>query len=504
MIKRPRNFLAACLLCLAGCAVGPDYRTPDIQMPDKFVAADFAAPQKAAKDKRPVIDAALWWRGLKDPELDALIERAVRDNPDIAQAVDRMQESRAQEEVVLGHALPDVSGSVGAGAGTGSDLARGRAAQSLVSGEDTGGLQQVTHVEGFDAAWQLDLFGQYRREMEQASADTQAAIAVRNGVLISVIADVARAYIDMRAAQMQSGVLQKNIDIAQDYVKLTKERFARGITNGYDVALAQRQLDALHAQIMPLAAKIHAAQYVIATLLGQFPETMSHELDKPALIPAVPAAIDGGVPIDLLRRRPDIVEADREAAAASAGIGVAEADLFPHVSLTGAAGYQGGVGLRSATPGFIWSVGPSVDWALLDFGALDAKVDIADFQAKASLINYKKTVLNAVREVDTAMDAYKARQDQLTDLGDALAASQRAVDLATQRYARGLTDSLNVIDAERQDYEIESEYVAARRQAAEQFVVLYKALGGGWEKNQSFPALPRPQPAVVAALSRLF
>jgi outer membrane protein TolC len=252
-------------------------------------------------------------------------------------------------------------------------------------------------------------------------------------------------------------------------------------------------------------AQIHASQYVIATLLGKFPEDLAKELDQAGMVPSLPDNIETGLPLDLLRRRPDIQEADREAAAATVGIGVAEADLFPHVSIVGGAGLQGGRVSGSAVnpASFIWSLGPSVSWSVLDFGTLDALVNKADLKAKEELVRYKKTVLNAVREVDTSIDAYKAQQNRLENLGKALSASQRAVMLATKRFNRGLTDSLNVIDAEREEYDLEAQYVMAQQNAAEQFIALYKSVGGGWEPYQSFPPLRTPLPAVAAAFASL-
>jgi outer membrane protein TolC len=207
------------------------------------------------------------------------------------------------------------------------------------------------------------------------------------------------------------------------------------------------------------------------------------------------------LPIDLLRRRPDIAEAERQLASATALIGVATADLFPQVAVTAAGGRQTGVTPLTISP--IWAVGPAIAVPLLDFGRLDAVVEKADFRSRELLFNYKQTVLNAVREVDTAVDAYAAQQDRLRHLADALAAARKAVTLATERFDRGLTDSLNVIDAQRQEYEIEQQYVSAQESAAAQFVTLYKALGGGWEDYQIFPPIRPPLPAVAAAFKSL-
>jgi NodT family efflux transporter outer membrane factor (OMF) lipoprotein len=484
---------------LASCAVGPDYHPPEPAMPENFVAASSLT---TANDRsHGAVDTAKWWRSLHDRELDSLIDRAIAASPTLEIALNRLQQARAQEAVVIGAALPAAEGSAGGGWGTGSDLARGRASQSLVSAENGTGVTQVANLVGFDAAWEIDVFGKFRRAIEAAQYDVDAAIAARNVVLISLIADVTRAYLDLRALQMQLAVLRKNIEVAQKYVDFVQERFNRGITNELDVTLARRELALLQAQVAPLIAQIDAARYVIAVLIGEFPENLGNALKKPGMLPALPSRIRAGLPIDLLRRRPDIAEAERELASATAFIGVATADLFPQVAVTAAGGWQTGITPLTINP--IWSVGPAIAAPLLDFGRLDALVEKADFRTRELLFNYKQTVLNAVREVDTAVDAYAAQQNRSRHLADALTAARRAVTLATERFDRGLTDSLNVIDAQRQEYEIEQQYISAQESAATQFVTLYKALGGGWEDYQIFPPIRPPLPAVAAAFKSL-
>jgi NodT family efflux transporter outer membrane factor (OMF) lipoprotein len=484
----------------ASCAVGPDYHPPEPPLPPSFVAT---ASLKAADDGRAsrVADTTKWWRALHDRELNALIDRAVAGSPTLEIALDRLQQARAQEAVVIGAALPAVEGTEGGGWGTGADLGRGRASQALVSAENGTGVSQINNLAGFDAAWEIDVFGKFRRAIEAAQYDVEAAIAARNVVLISLVADVTRAYLDLRARQMQLAVLRKAIDVAQKYLDFVQERFNRGITNELDVTLAQRELAQLQAQIAPLVAQIKAARYVIAVLIGEFPENLGKELTKPGMLPALPARIRTGLPIELLRRRPDIAEAERRLASANALIGVATADLFPQVAVVASAGNEHALGGIPINP--IWSVGPAVAAPLLDFGRLDAVVEKADFRARELLFNYKQTVLDAIREVDTAVEAYAAQQDRLRNLANAVTAARRAVTLANERFDRGLIDSLNVIDAERQEYAIEEQYVLAQQSAAEQLVTLYKSLGGGWEEYQVFPPIPPPLPAIAAAFKRL-
>jgi NodT family efflux transporter outer membrane factor (OMF) lipoprotein len=465
-------------------------------MPQSFAAT-------AANQTRRAADSAKWWRTLHDRELDSLINRAIAASPTLEIALNRLQEARAQEAAVFGAALPAAEASEGGALGTGSDLARGRASPTLISSENGAGVSQIVNIAGFDAAWELDVFGRFRRAIEAAQYDVDAAIAARNMVLISLVADVTRAYLDLRALQMQLAVLQKNIEVAQRYVDFVGERYNRGITNELDVTLAKRELAQLQAQIAPLIARINAARYAIAVLIGEFPERLGRELSKPGALPALPARIRPGLPIELLRRRPDIVEAERELAGATALIGVATADLFPRIAITAGVGQQQVPGLSAAPINPIWSVGPAAAAPLLDFGRLDALVQRADFHSRELLFNYKQTVLNAVREVDTAVDAYVAQQERLRHLAEALAAARQAVTLATERFDRGLTDSLNVIDAQRQEYEIEQQYVSAQQSAAEDLVTLYKSLGSGWEDYQVFPPIPPPMPAIAAAFRNL-
>jgi NodT family efflux transporter outer membrane factor (OMF) lipoprotein len=494
---------------LVGCAVGPNYHTPDEHPPADFAAVkgnvSITAKPTSQAPQAPAVDFATWWSALNDPELDSLVSRAVAANPDALIALDRLQAARVYERGLVGAVLPDLEASGAAARGTGTDLARGRAAQPLVSADNTSGLKHINELGGFDSVWEIDVFGKYRREIEAARADAQADLAARNAVLVSVIADVARAYVDMRGLQARAAILHNAAQTLQESLRIVRIRYDRGITNELDVTLATRELATLQAQLAPVEAEVSATQYTIATLLGLYPEDLVKELTPPAMVPSVPAVVQAGLPLDLLRRRPDIAQSERELAGATARIGVATGDLFPHVAFVAAIGAQRqALGTTPVIGQHIWSAGPAVAWSLLDFGALDAQVEVARLQTRAQLVNYKRTIQNAVKEVDTTWDDYAAYQDRLARLGEALVASQRAVTLANERYTRGLTDFLNVVDAERQEYDIEEQYSDAQVAVAEQFIGLYRALGGGWEKYQSLPPVHVPQPAIVAMFHRVF
>jgi NodT family efflux transporter outer membrane factor (OMF) lipoprotein len=491
-----------------GCAVGPNYHTPQVPAPGGYAEAVSAAPAASGSAGESgaarAVDLTGWWHALTDPELDSLIERAIGGNPDLIIALDRLQAARTFEAGIIGTVLPEAEAAVGGGRGTGSNLARGRAPQAQISAANTTGLEHINIVGGFDALWELDIFGKYRREIEAARYDTEATRAARNSVLVSVIADVARAYVDLRGLQVRASVLNAAIGVLRESLRIVSIRYERGITNELDETLATRELATLEAQAAPLDAQVRAAEYTIAVLLGAYPEDMVKELSVTGMVPSVPGAVAPGLPVELLRRRPDIQQSERELAGATARIGIVTANLFPSVFVSGSLGFQ-----RQQAPGLttigshIWSLGAGAAWPLLDFGQLDAQVEIADLQTRALLVNYKRTIQEAVREVDTNVGKYAAQQVSLGKLETALLASQRAVTLANERYERGLTDFLNVVDAERQEYDIEEQYTAAQVAAAEDFIELYRSLGGGWENYQALPPIHRPEPAVIAMFQRV-
>jgi NodT family efflux transporter outer membrane factor (OMF) lipoprotein len=429
---------------------------------------------------------------------------------DIEAALARVQRARIQEVVVIGAALPQVGISAGIAAGTrvdGLDVTKGRVANSLRAGSSTTGLKTLSEIVGFDGGWELDIFGKYRRLLEAARDNTEALAELRHAVLITVIADVVRSYINIRGFEARLEFARDNVATAQKTLDIVQTRFDRGLTSEFDVTLAKRQLAVLQARPSDLTAAIRDARSRMAILLGTYSEEIAAELRRRRGIPRIPDYLRPGLPLDLLRRRPDIRQAEREVAAATARIGAATADLFPTVSVTAGFGAQGGPRLTDATTppvrGPIWSIGPSGYWPVLDFGRLDAVIIAQELKTHELLVNYKKAILVAVAEVNNAIANFRAARQRLKDLQTALAESRRTVDLALERYDRGLTDFLNVLDAQRQQFEIEQQSVLAQEAVAIQFVLFYKALGGGWERYDALPPIPEPQPAIAAAIRRL-
>jgi NodT family efflux transporter outer membrane factor (OMF) lipoprotein len=500
--KRSILGLLGVALSVAGCAVGPDYAPPDMSVPGGFLA--HPSRETSPASNAASVDLTEWWRMLHDRQLNSLVARALDSNLDLEAALTRVQAARALVLVQANQALPEVDAGYGAAAGTGTDNTKAVAPAALRAGDNAKNLDTISQVGGLDAGWELDLFGKVQRAVEARTADAEALKDSRDWLFAIVAADVARAYLDMRAHQRELVVLGRNIDAARRNLDLAQTRFNRGLTNELDVKLAQRQLATLQADTAPLAAQVDISRHAIAVLMGQFPEQMARELTRSGPMPTLPARIPLGLPVDLLRRRPDIREAERKLAASNALVGVAIAQLFPTVTLIGGGGGQGGITSSAAVPmTWIGAIGPSVTMPVLDFGGLDAQIEIADLKTRGLFAAYKQAILTAVQQVDDAAASYHAQLRRLADLNRALDAALDAAKISSERYDRGLTDFLNVLDAERALYDIEERNVVARQAAADQFVALCKALGGGWPPDAVIPALPPAQPALIAATKYL-
>ena len=481
--------------------MGPDYQTPDVALPVAFLTQP-AIKEPATDGASP--DLWQWWRTLRDPQLNGLIERALQNNLDLKIALDRLQQARLQVVVLASQALPEVDGSAGGGVGTGSDETKGRASQALRSADNGTGLRSINQIGGLDAEWEIDVFGKIARRVEAQTYTAEALKEARDWVYVVIAADVARLYFDLRARQDRLQILYRDIEAARKVLNLAQTRLDRGLTNELDVTLAKRQVATLEADVEPLKALIASSGYAIAVLVGEYPEALARDLRRTAAVPRLPARAPVGLPVDLLRRRPDIREAERFLAAAVADVGARTADLFPSLVLTAAGGAQGGARSGSAIPiTWIGSVGPSIDAPILDFGALDALVEVAEYRAHELAATYKQTILLAVQQVDEANVSYRGYRQSLRSLDTAIDAARQATKLSTERYDRGLTDFLYVLDAERQQFALEQQRAEVIRLSGDSFVALYKALGGGWPPDEIIPPIRHPDPAAIAAFRRL-
>jgi outer membrane protein TolC len=511
---------------LFGCTVGPDYEPPMIVVPTEFGATSRAA---VAAGTPATTDVVRWWQVLHDPQLNALIQRAVAASPDIEIMLTRVQEARLQEIVVLGGMLPTVGGSGTIATGSGTDVTRGRVTPSIRAGAVTSDVRSISRMAGFDAGWELDLFGKHRRSLEAASDDAEAQMELRSVALITVVAEVAREYFEIRGRQMQREIASRNVAAARRTIDLLETKSSdressissghgqptssgggassgRGQSKELDLELAKRDLAVQQARLPEFDAAIVAAESRLAQLLGTYSADIVEAMQGPVKMPQLPTHLRPGVPAELLRRRPDIRAAERQLGAATARIGVATADLFPSVSLTAGYGAQHAT-QQGAMPiplhGPIWSFGPGAYWPLLDFGRLDALIGIEDMRAHEAVVKYKQIIIAAVEEVDEAIRQYRLELQRLKTLGGALEASHRASAIALQRYERSETDFRAVLDVQRKDYELMEQTAVAAEAVVLRYIAFYKALGGGWELYNELPPLPPVQPALVAAVRRL-
>ena len=439
-------------------------------------------------------ELAHWWETLNDPELNSLLTRAVAQNYDLKIALANLQQARAVEQVFVGTELPALDFTGTAGGGSGTSVARG----GLVSGplevaSTTTGLKEVTQIFGVDTSFELDLFGNLRREQEAINADTVAAAELRNQVLVTLVAQVTQAYVSVRTLQQRVLIAQQTIDAQSQSADVVRQRYQRGITNELDVALADRELQTTRAVLAPLKAQLLSAKRQVALLLGEDPDTLVAELADIHPLPLPPDEVDAGLPGDLLRRRPDVRQAEAQLVAANARYGVAIANLYPRVFLTAGGGEEGqGLGRAPVRWRGVWSVAPAVSFPLLDFGQADATVQVRDQQTRAQLANFRKIIINAIDDVENSLTGYDAERDRLASLDLGVRAAQRALDLANARYDRGIIDYLNVLDAERQLYDLEDQYAVSDETAVSDFVTVCESLGGGWQGFAPPPPLRAP------------
>jgi multidrug efflux system outer membrane protein len=455
--------LFASMLLLSACAVGPDYKTP-VQAPVVLQNAPAGAFSAANPE-------AQWWKAFNDPVLDGLITQALSGNLDLKVAVARVDEARALFKDARLDQIPRVTAS---GAYQKSDQQQ--------PGSNGQRVESETYQAGFDAGWEIDLFGRVRRGVESARAEAGAAQADLRDAQVTVAAEVARNYLELRGYQARLAVANRNLDTQRETLRLTQVRYNAGSGSPIDVASAQARLNATEAVIPALVTAEKRANYRLCVLLGQRPGALDAVLvAKDAEVTPLIAALPIGDAADLLRRRPDVQAAERRLAAQTAKVGVATADLFPRVRVTGFVGF-----LSGSASGFgnsasqAWSVAPVVTWPALDLGGAHQRLKAAEARNDASLAVYDQTVLRALEDLETALVAYRQQQAQLVSLTNQAAASRRAAELARIQYKEGGIDFLVLLDAERTLLAAEDSLTVAETGVNTNVVAIYKALGGGW------------------------
>ncbi|MDP3182300.1 MAG: efflux transporter outer membrane subunit [Desulfobaccales bacterium] len=466
------------LSALVGCAVGPDYRRPETKVPDSWNGQEVVTPAHPSQTAPNPVALVEWWNSFNDPTLSSLVEMAVRANLDVRLAEARIRQARAARGVAGAPLWPEVDASALYQRSQGSsEIGTGGGVATI------GGLRNLWQA-GLDATWEVDIFGGTRRSIEAAGADLKAAVEDRRDVLVTLVGDVGSNYINLRGFQQQIAIARQNIKAQRHTAKIIRKRYEAGFVGALDLANADAQVATTEAQIPVLESSARAAIYSLGVLLGREPAALEKDLIREAPIPPTPPEIPVGLPSDLLRRRPDIRRAEAQLHAATARIGVATADLFPKFNLAGSFGFSAGdlarVGGLSSK---FWSWGPTVTWPIFAGGRIYWNIKVQDALQEQALLTYEKTVLTALKDVETALVAYAKEQEHRKSLFEAVTNNRKAVDLATKLYLVGKTDFLNVLTAQRSLYTSEDALVQSTRAVDTNLVALYKALGGGWEKE---------------------
>src|ERR1700733_5196829 len=450
-------------LLLAACAVGPNYREPQTA---PAIVQNAQTPEFVAQTPE-----ALWWQEFDDTELDTLMRRALSANLDLRSAYDRVKAARAVFVERNFDYAPHVQLD-----GTYSHF------DEQEPGFGAGRINAQSDSLGFDAAWEIDLFGHVRRSVEAARDDLGAERANYQDAQVAVAAEVARNYFELRGAQKRLAVARENLDTEHRTLELTQLLDETGRGSELDVQRSRARLKATEATIPPLEAAEKQAGYRLAVLIAERPGQLDEEL-RPAPVATYAKALPIGDTTLLLRRRPDVRAAERQLAAATARVGVATADLFPRVNVTGFVGFLSGdvgrlFGTGANDNARAWSITPTVSWAAFDFGSVRARLRASQAQSDAAAANYEKVVLTALEDTENSFVAYSAQQTQLKSLTEQAQASRRAAELADTQYREGVADFLVLLDAQRTQLDAEDSVAQAETSVNVSVVAIYKALGG--------------------------
>jgi len=474
-VREARGQAAAFAMCIGGlltaCAVGPNYHRPQEPVDAGFVNA--SEPGLAAGDP-----AERYWIAFGDSALTQLVEDAVMHNTDLQAATANLQAARAARRLTGYDQFPTVTAN--------TSYAKVLESAQEFPGYSFNQREFDTAQAGFDGLWELDLFGRVRRNVEAARADVEASEATLRDARVSVIAEVARDYLILRGLQDQLALTRRNADNQASTVKLTRVRLEAGRGNELDTSRAEAEYQTTLSTIPSLEASIATTIYRISVLTGRQPAALTAQLSAPAPMPPLPGFSSIGTPERLLRRRPDVRVAERQLAAATARVGVAMGDLFPKVTLVGEVGYStASFAQFGQSQARFFQAGPSISWAAFDMGRVLARIGESRAQTVAALAQYQGAVLNALEDAEGSMITYGRSQTRQQALQLAAAASDKAADLAEQRFEGGLIDFLEVLDAQRTALSAELTLSQSRTDSATALIAVYKALGAGWAIPES-------------------
>lgn len=464
--QRSRFIVIMIAVAVTGCSAGPDYKKPKTNLPGEWNGAGGSGLETKRLDKDSLNG---WWRKLNDRKLNSLINRAVDGNLSLRSAAARLQEARAQRVVAGSARFPTLN-------------ARGGAARSEFSETSRTPFQTGNvYSGGFDAAWELDLFGGLRRQAEAAEANVEARVQDLGDVLVTLLAETALNYLEVRSYQARLEVAEANRDSQLKTLELVEGIVAAGEVSNLDLEQARANLETTRSQIPILNIALSRAEHRLAILLGKAPGSLNKELQSREPIPLAPSDIAIGIPAEVLRRRPDVLRTERELAAQTALVGVATADLYPKLRLIGTVGLESlssGNFLKSASR--VFSVGPSVQWNLFNAGRVRQNIQVQNARQEQALIRYESAILTALKDVEDALVSYGNEMVRRDSLIRAEAAVKRTVEIAQDQYKGGETTFLTVLDAQRSQLQLQDQLAQSNAQVTTNVIMLYKALGGGW------------------------
>jgi NodT family efflux transporter outer membrane factor (OMF) lipoprotein len=461
----------AIALLLTGCVVGPDYQRPDVPVPKQWSVPTAASLQVKALEK--------WWQNFNDSILNQLVIDAINANLDLKQTLDCIKEARAQRTVTIASGLPSLSGknTVSRRLNSSGSGASGSQAGGFGFGSQIINLLQV----GVDAQWEIDFFGGVQRAVEVADATIDSEIENRRDVLVTLLGEVARNYIELRGNQQLIVITQANLRSQQDTINLLKVRQQAGLADMSEVAQAEAELAVINAQFPSYETAVKQAIHALSLLLAKQPDALMTRLEPIATIPSVKTTVLLDLPSALLQRRPDIRYAERQLAVANANIGIAESELYPKFNLAAFLGVQN-MSITDFTPvGKSWSMASTLTMPLFNWGKLNANIKTKEAKYQQSLLGYQKIVLTAFKEVEDALVAYDKEQQKQQALQQAVIANQQSVKLASERYEKGLSNFINVLSSQQSLYQAQSNLVSSKAKTSADLVMLYKVLGGGWQ-----------------------
>lgn len=476
----PLTVLAAAC-ALAACTVGPDYRGAPAVAPEAASAATFV--RTPAQGVTPARAPSEWWLAFDDPQLNALVAAAFAHNPDLRAAQARLRESRAQLQQQQAAEMPKVSASAAAPRMREPDLGA-FSQQPASSGSGRGPLQFYT--AGFDASWEIDLFGGTRRAVEAASDEADAVQADLADAQVSLAAEVAQAYIDLRDEQQRLAIAQRTAELQQQMLTLTEQRRAGGTAAEVDVERLTTQVETTRSTLAPLAAQVEMSLDQLAVLTGKAPGALDAELAAPRALPTLPASVPVSDPATMLAQRPDIRAAERRFASSNAQIGEHVADFLPKLTLFG------DLGFTAADPGhlmrksnFSWVGVPYLQWNVFDFGRTLGAVHGAEAARDEAQARYEKAVLAALQDANGALSRYGYQREHLVTLQKVQDSAQRSATLMRQRYRAGVSSLVDLLDTQRAEFLAQQDVVSGQAQLLKDFVSLQKSLGLGWRSTAS-------------------